>query len=372
MKQLTPESRIYVAGHRGLVGSAILRQLQARGYQHLITRTHQELDLLDAVAVERFMREERPDYIFLAAAHVGGIMANQTYRADFIMNNLGIQQNVLTSALRNGVEGLLFLGSSCIYPRLAPQPMREDALLTSPLEYTNEPYAIAKIAGMKMCESMNLQYGTNYLSVMPTNLYGYGDNFDLVNSHVLPAMIRKLHLAGALLRGDLVALRWDVAQRPLEGLTEQSSLEEFTAELARYGITPTSLQLWGTGSALREFMWSDDLAEACITIAERVSFEELYPAGEQEIRNTHINIGSGEEVSIRTLATLVAEATHYEGSIEWDSTKPDGTPRKLLDLTRLTSLGYTATTPLAVGIPRLYDWYCQQSFVESKCRRPFS
>lgn len=203
MKQLTPESRIYVAGHRGLVGSAILRQLQARGYQQLITRTHQELDLLDAVAVERFMREERPDYIFLAAAHVGGIMANQTYRADFIMNNLGIQQNVLTSALRNGVEGLLFLGSSCIYPRLAPQPMREDALLTSPLEYTNEPYAIAKIAGMKMCESMNLQYGTNYLSVMPTNLYGYGDNFDLVNSHVLPAMIRKLHLAGALLRSVL-------------------------------------------------------------------------------------------------------------------------------------------------------------------------
>ena len=229
MKQLTPESRVYVAGHRGLVGSAILRQLQARGYQQLITRTHQELDLLDAVAVEQFMREERPDYIFLAAAHVGGIMANQTYRADFIMNNLGIQQNVLTSALRNGVEGLLFLGSSCIYPRLAPQPMCEDALLTSPLEYTNEPYAIAKIAGMKMCESMNLQYGTNYLSVMPTNLYGYGDNFDLVNSHVLPAMIRKLHLAGALLRGDLVALRRDVAQRPLAGLTEQSSLEEFTA-----------------------------------------------------------------------------------------------------------------------------------------------
>ena len=359
MKQLTPESRVYVAGHRGLVGSAILRQLQARGYQQLITRTHQELDLLDAVAVEQFMREERPDYIFLAAAHVGGIMANQTYRADFIMNNLGIQQNVLTSALRNGVEGLLFLGSSCIYPRLAPQPMCEDALLTSPLEYTNEPYAIAKIAGMKMCESMNLQYGTNYLSVMPTNLYGYGDNFDLVNSHVLPAMIRKLHLAGALLRGDLTALRRDVAQRPLAGLTEQSSLEEFTAELARYGITPTSLQLWGTGSALREFMWSDDLAEDCITIAERVSFAELYPAGEQEIRNTHINIGSGEEVSIRTLATLVAEATHYEGRIEWDSTKPDGTPRKLLDLTRLTSLGYTATTPLAVGIPRLYDWYCQ-------------
>lgn len=359
MKQLTPESRIYVAGHRGLVGSAILRQLQARGYQHLITRTHQELDLLDAVAVEHFMREERPDYIFLAAAHVGGIMANQTYRADFIMNNLGIQQNLLTSALRNGVEGLLFLGSSCIYPRLAPQPMREDALLTSPLEYTNEPYAIAKIAGMKMCESMNLQYGTNYLSVMPTNLYGYGDNFDLVNSHVLPAMIRKLHLASALLRGDLAALRQDVAQRPLEGLTEQSSLAEFTAELARYGITPTSLQLWGTGSALREFMWSDDLAEACIVIAERVTFEQLYDASEREIRNTHINIGSGEEVSIRSLATLVAEATHYEGRIEWDGTKPDGTPRKLLDLTLLTSLGYTATTPLAIGIPQLYDWYCQ-------------
>ena len=357
MRRLTRESCIYVAGHRGLVGSAILRQLKAKGYERIITRTHWELDLLDAAAVDHFMETERPDYIFLAAAHVGGIMANQTYRADFIINNLGIQQNVLTNALKHGVEGLLFLGSSCIYPRLAPQPMREDALLTSPLEYTNEPYALAKIAGMKMCESMNLQYGTNYLSVMPTNLYGYGYNFDLINSHVLPAMIRKLHLAGALYHGDLETLQRDVAKRPLRGLTEQSSIEDFTSVLARYGITTTSLQLWGTGSALREFMWSDDLAEACIRIAEDVTFTQLYDASDREIRNTHINIGSGEEVSIRSLATLIAATTHYRGRIDWDNTKPDGTPRKLLDLTRLASLGYTATTPLAVGIPRLYDWY---------------
>lgn len=357
MRQLTKASRIYVAGHRGLVGSAIVRQLQAKGYTEIITRTHGELDLLDREAVDRFMATERPDYIFLSAAHVGGIMANQTYRADFIINNLGIQQNVLTTALKYGVQGLLFLGSSCIYPRLAPQPMREDALLTSPLEYTNEPYAIAKIAGMKMCESINLQYGTNYLSVMPTNLYGYGDNFDLVNSHVLPAMLRKLHLAKALYNGDLTTLRADVAQRPLEGLTGESTLEDFARELAHYGITPTSLQLWGTGSALREFMWSDDLAEACIQIAEQVTFDQLYHADDREIRNTHINIGSGEEVSIGSLATMVAEAVGYEGRIEWDTTKPDGTPRKLLDLSRLASLSYRATTPLSRGIPLLYDWY---------------
>lgn len=359
-KRLHHSDRIFVAGHRGLVGSAICRRLQAKGYSNIITRTHTELDLLDGAAVEQFFCEEHPDYVFVAAAFVGGIMANQTYRADFILKNLGIQQSIFSAALKSGVEGLLFLGSSCIYPREAPQPISEDALLTSPLEYTNEPYAVAKIAGLKMCESINLQDGTNYLAVMPTNLYGEGDNFDLVNSHVLPAMIRKVHLTKALQARDVEALRRDVAWRSLPRLSATSEYADFVRELAIYGITPGGLHLWGSGSPLREFMWSDDLADACIHIAEKVSFADLCPQDGREIRNTHINIGTGEEVSIKALAELVATALDYRGAIHWDRTKPDGTPRKLLDLTKLHSLGYKHTTTLAAGIPQLYRWYLSQ------------
>ncbi|EJX03890.1 GDP-L-fucose synthetase, partial [gut metagenome] len=255
-------SKIFVAGHRGLVGSAILGNLKAKGYNNFVLRSHAELDLTDQLAVERFFDEERPEYVFLSAAHVGGIMANSKYRADFIYMNLMIQNNVIHSSWKYGVKKLLFLGSTCIYPCEAPQPMREDCLLTSPLEYTNEPYAIAKIAGMKMCESFNLQYGTNYIAVMPTNLYGPNDNFNLETSHVLPAMIRKFHLAKSLLDGDWDALRKDLNARPVEGVSGSSSREEILAVLDKYGIRHGEVELWGTGKPLREFLWSEEMADA--------------------------------------------------------------------------------------------------------------
>ena len=253
---IAKDAKIYVAGHRGLVGSAISESLRERGYTNVIGRTHKELDLLDGVAVREFFDREKPEYVILAAAHVGGIMANLKYRADFIWQNLQIQQNVIGESYRHGVKKLLFLGSTCIYPREAPQPITEDALLTSPLEYTNEPYAIAKIAGLKMCESFNLQYGTDYIAVMPTNLYGPGDNFNLETSHVLPAMIRKVHLAKALMEGDMAEIRRDLDRRPVEGIDGKASDPEIVAILEKYGIMPGVLRLWGTGTPVREFLWS--------------------------------------------------------------------------------------------------------------------
>ena len=256
---LDKNAKIYVAGHRGLVGSAIWKNLQDKGYTNLIGKTHKELDLLDAVSVRKFFDEEQPEYVFLAAAFVGGIMANSIYRADFIYKNLQIQQNVIGESFRHNVKKLLFLGSTCIYPRDAEQPMKEEVLLTSPLEYTNEPYAIAKIAGLKMCESFNLQYGTNYIAVMPTNLYGPNDNFDLERSHVLPAMIRKIHLAHCLKQGDWNAICKDLNQRPVEGIDGNSSKEDILAILAKYGISNSEVKLWGTGTPLREFLWSEEM-----------------------------------------------------------------------------------------------------------------
>ena len=354
---IAKDSKIYVAGHRGLVGSAIMRNLRERGYTNLIGRTHAELDLLDPVAVREFFDAERPDAVVLAAAHVGGIMANSTYRADFIYQNLQIQQNVIGEAWRHGVKKLLFLGSTCIYPREAPQPIPEDALLTSPLEYTNEPYAIAKIAGLKLCESLNLQYGTDYIAVMPTNLYGPNDNFDLVNSHVLPAMMRKMHLAKLLSECNLEALRADLVRRPLPSLNvETASLQEFADALSHFGIYADHLDLWGSGKPLREFLWSEDMADASVHILLNVSFNDVRPAS-GDVRNTHINIGTGKELSIGELAEAIRVAVGFNGEIRWDSTKPDGTMRKLCDVSKLHSLGWHHRIDLPEGITLLYDWY---------------
>lgn len=350
-------AKIYVAGHRGLVGSAIWRNLESKGYTNLVGRTHTELDLLDGVAVRTFFDEERPDYVILAAAHVGGIMANNTYRADFIYENLQIQQNVIGESFRHNVKKLLFLGSTCIYPREAPQPMSEDVLLTSPLEYTNEPYAIAKIAGLKMCESFNLQYGTNYIAVMPTNLYGPRDNFHLENSHVLPAMIRKIHLGKQLSEGNWEEVRKDLNLRPVEGIDGSASEEAILQVLSRYGITPTRVTLWGTGTPVREFLWSEEMADASVYILENVDFKDTYEAGSREVRNCHINIGTGKEISIKDVANLIVKCVGYEGELYFDANKPDGTMRKLTDVTKLHNLGWHHSIEIDEGVERMYAWY---------------
>lgn len=350
-------AKIYVAGHHGLVGSAIWKNLQEKGYTHLIGHTHKELDLLDGVAVRNFFDTEKPEYVFLAAAFVGGIMANSIYRADFIYKNLQIQQNVIGESFRHGVRKLLFLGSTCIYPRDAEQPMKEEVLLTSPLEYTNEPYAIAKIAGLKMCESFNLQYGTNYIAVMPTNLYGPNDNFDLERSHVLPAMIRKVHLAHCLKEGNWKAVRKDMTQRPVEAVDGESSEEEILKVLQKYGITETEVTLWGTGTPLREFLWSEEMADASVFVMEHVDFKDTFRPDEKEIRNCHINIGTGKEISIRQLAERIVETVGYKGRLTFDSSKPDGTLRKLTDPTKLHNLGWHHRIEIEEGVQRMYNWY---------------
>ena len=352
------DAKIYVAGHKGLVGSAIAANLRKKGYTNVIGRTHAELDLLDPIAVEKFFDEEQPEYVILAAALVGGIMANSLYRADFIWQNLQIQQNVILQSFRHGVKKLLFLGSTCIYPGNAPQPMKEDCLLTSPLEWTNEPYAIAKIAGMKMCESFNLQYGTNYIAVMPTNLYGPNDNFDLERSHVLPAMIRKLHLASMLYNGDMQGIRNDLNLRSVEGIDGKGEQEEILEILRKYGITSDSLTLWGTGKPMREFLWSEDMADASVYMLENVDFEALKGLSPQ-VRNCHINIGTGKQLSIKELAHKIASVVGYKGEILWDSTKPDGTMLKLCDVSKLHSLGWKHSVEIDEGITRLYNWYLE-------------
>ena len=350
-------AKIYVAGHRGLVGSAIWKNLQDKGYTNLVGRTHKELDLLDGTAVRNFFDEEQPEYVFLAAAFVGGIMANSIYRADFIYKNLQIQQNIIGESFRHHVKKLLFLGSTCIYPRDAEQPMKEDVLLTSPLEYTNEPYAIAKIAGLKMCESFNLQYGTNYIAVMPTNLYGPNDNFDLERSHVLPAMIRKIHLAHCLKEGNWEAVRKDMNQRPVEGVNGDSSKEDILAILKKYGISETEVTLWGTGTPLREFLWSEEMADASVFVMEHVDFKDTYKEGSKDIRNCHINIGTGKEITIRQLAERIVETVGYQGKLTFDSSKPDGTMRKLTDPSKLHALGWHHKIEIEEGVRKMYEWY---------------
>ena len=374
-------AKIYVAGHHGLVGSAIWNNLLQRGYTNLVGCSHSELDLLDGAAVRDFFDTERPDAVVLAAAHVGGIMANLQYRADFIWQNLQIQQNVIGESFRHGVKKLLFLGSTCIYPREAPQPMKEDCLLTSPLEYTNEPYAIAKIAGLKMCESFNIQYGTNYIAVMPTNLYGPNDNFHLENSHVLPAMIRKIHLAKCLNEGDWEAVRKDIGIRPVSVPAEKtdkfivdgkSSEEDILAVLAYYGITPEAVTLWGTGKPMREFLWSEEMADASVHVLLNVDFKDTYDSsvknadGITEIRNCHINVGTGKEISIREAAEKIVKEIGFRGELRWDATKPDGTLRKLTDVSKLHSLGWHHKVEIDEGIHRLYGWYLKGICINHK------
>ena len=353
---MNKESKIYVAGHTGLVGSAIVKALQKKGYNNLITRTLDELDLLDATATEAFFRQERPEYLFQAAAKVGGIVANNIYRADFIYQNLQIQNNLIHNSYKYGVKKLLFLGSTCVYPKEAPQPMSEECLLTSPLEYTNEPYAIAKIAGLKMCESYNLQYGTNFIAVMPTNLYGPNDNFDLEKSHVLPALIRKVHLAKLLSGNDWDGIRSDLHRYPVEGVGGNAPQAEISDKLAKYGIFTDQVEIWGTGKPMREFLWSEEMADACVYIMENVDFEQLKKE-KKEIRNCHINIGTGKEISIFDLAHLVKKVVGYGGKLFFNAEKPDGTMRKLTDPSKLHSLGWRHTVEIDEGIHRMYEWY---------------
>jgi len=330
-------SKIYVAGHRGLVGSAILRRLGAGGYENIITRTSKELDLTRQAEVEAFFEKEQPEYVFLAAAKVGGILANSTYKAEFIYQNLMIASNVIHAAYRFKTSKLLNLGSSCIYPKFAPQPMKEEHLLTGTLEPTNEPYAIAKIAAIKLCRYYNEQYGTNFISAMPTNLYGLKDNFDLRASHVLPAMLRKFHEAKLHMEGAEV----HVKDEGLE-VSENSLLSTHNSSLS------TVVELWGTGSPFREFLYVDDLADACVFLMEKYNYSEI---GE------FINVGTGSDVTIKDLALMIKEIVGFRGEVIWDSTKPDGTPKKLLDISRIKALGWEPKTSLEQGIRETYQWY---------------
>lgn len=352
------DSRIYVAGHKGLVGSAILMNLRRKGYVNFILRESSELDLRDQSKVGDFFTKEKPEYVFLAAAKVGGIAANNLYRAQFIYDNLMIQNNVIHNAYLNGIKKLLFLGSTCIYPRDAQQPMAEDTLLTGILEYTNEPYALAKIAGIKMCESYNLQYGTNYIAVMPTNLYGPNDNFDLERSHVLPAMLRKMYLGKCLNEKKWEILRRDLDHLPIEGVNGKSSESQILTICEKYGITENSLEIWGTGNPLREFLWSEEMADASVYLMENVDFRDIITGmNPHEIRNTHINIGTGKEISIRDLAQLVKKTINYHGNLSFNSDRPDGTARKLTDVSKLHSLGWHHQIEIEEGVKKLYEWY---------------
>ena len=401
---MNKNSKIYVAGHRGLVGSAIVKNLKSKGYTNIITRTHKELDLLNQKAVEEFFEKEKLEYVILAAAKVGGIVANNTYRADFIYENLQIQNNVIHQSYVHKVKKLLFLGSTCIYPKEAPQPMSEDSLLTSPLEYTNEPYAIAKIAGIKMCESYNIQYGTNFISVMPTNLYGPNDNFDLETSHVLPALIRKIHLGKCLesVKWEELSVKkdenWELIKQDLNKnpikcvkcyelgakkedkiITGKSSKQEILDILEEYGIrlhntefvTPNTnlnkvqIEIWGTGNPRREFLYSEDMADACVFLLKNIDFKDilntecLTHTAKNEVRNTHINIGTGKDISIKELAELIKNIIGFKGELYFNTEKPDGTMKKLTDVSKLNSLGWKYKMDLESGIKEMYKWYLQ-------------
>lgn len=427
IKNLALDSKIFVAGGTGLVGSAIIKNLLEKGYTNIISnyRNRQpnnstlntnsvqyiKLDLLDTLAVSEFFKQNKPEFVFLAAAKVGGIVANNTYRADFIYENLQIQNNVIHQSYVHKVKKLLFLGSTCIYPKNAPQPMSEDSLLTSELEYTNEPYAIAKIAGIKMCESYNIQYGTNFISVMPTNLYGPNDNFDLETSHVLPALIRKIHLGKCLEENNWEAIKEDLNKNPIEGINGSNSENKILEKLNSYGIEvvvsselqvekenttnnrlPTTqneqskiaIEIWGTGNPRREFLYSEDMADACVFIMENRNFEDVlnqqvassklqvenckttqkelpttHHTLHTEVRNTHINIGTGKDISIKELAELIKNIVGFKGELYFNTEKPDGTMKKLTDVSKLNSLGWKYKMNLESGIKEMYKWYLQ-------------
>ena len=357
---MNKNAKIYIAGHKGMVGSAIHRELLGKGYNNFVLRTIEELDLTNQQAVKEFFETEKPEYVILAAAKVGGIVANNTYRAQFIYENIQIQNNIIHQSYLSGVKKLLFLGSSCIYPKNAPQPLKEEYLLTDELEYTNEPYAIAKIAGIKMCESYNLQYGTNFISVMPTNLYGKNDNYDLEKSHVLPALIRKMHLGKCLIENNWDALRKDLKQNPIEGISDTNTEAEILDILNKYGINKTSdnisIKLWGSGKPLREFLYVDDLANACVYLLENIDFKDI-KANSKEIKNTHINIGTGKDLSIADLANMVKNIVGFTGNIIWDAEKPDGTYKKQLYVSKLNNLGWKEKVDLEQGVKLVYNNY---------------
>ncbi len=419
---LHKSSKIVVFGATGLVGSAIVGKLLEKGYTNIIASYHnripnstfniqhstlkinsvryEKLDLLDSVAVEKFFKSESPEFIFLAAAKVGGIAANNTYRADFIYQNLQIQNNIIHQSHLNGVEKLMFLGSTCIYPKNCPQPMKEEYLLTGELEYTNEPYAIAKIAGIKMCESYNLQYGTNFISVMPTNLYGPNDNFDLEKSHVLPALIRKIHLGKCLENNDWRAIRKDLMGTSIVirdsklAISRDSTKKDLLQILDYYGITYSNndsrpavqVEIWGSGKPMREFLWSEDMADACIFLMEKIDFSDIVgirdnplplipylfshntsnatisPQLNTQVRNTHLNIGTGEDIAIKDLAYLIKNIIGFKGGFYFNSSKSDGTMRKLTDPSKLQSLGWKHEVDLKEGIKKMYEWYTKNEF----------
>jgi len=351
------QSKIYIAGHKGLVGSAIVNNLISKGYTNLVLRTHAELDLTNQLSVETFFSNEKPEYVILAAAKVGGIVANNKYRADFIYENIMIQNNVIHQSYVHDIKKLLFLGSTCIYPKDSVQPMSENSLLTSELEYTNEPYAIAKIAGIKMCESYNLQYGTNFISVMPTNLYGPNDNFDLEKSHVLPALIRKIHLGKCLENDNWEAIKINLDKNPIEGIDGESSKDIILSVLAKYGVKKGEIEIWGSGKPKREFLWSEDMADACVFLLENRDFKDTFSAEQTEVRNTHINIGTGIDISIKELAEKIKDRVSYQGNFTFNTSKPDGTMQKLSNVERLHSLGWKHSIDLEKGVEKMYAWY---------------
>ena len=357
MNSIDKQSKIYIAGHTGLVGSAIVKKILSRGYNNLILKTHAELDLTNQIQVSEFFQYEKPDYVILSAAKVGGILANNSYRADFIYQNIMIQSNVIHHSYLSGVKKLLFLGSTCIYPKKSSQPIKEENLLSSELEYTNEPYAIAKISGIKMCESYNLQYGTNFISVMPTNLFGPNDNFNLETSHVLPALIRKLHLGKCLDNDCWKEIRIDLNKNPIDDVSGGCLENEILDILSNYGIKKGEIEVWGSGLPRRDFLWSDDMADACLFILEKRNFKDFYHPNNLEIRNTHINIGTGIDISVKDLASKINTCIKYEGKLNFNLNYPDGVSKKLTDVSKLHRLGWKHTVSLEEGIEKLYSWY---------------
>jgi len=355
--------KIYIAGHRGLVGSSIVRQLEARGFSNLITRTHIELDLNNQIKVQKFFSEQKPDYVVLAAAKVGGIHANHTYPAEFIYENIMIEANVINSAYQSGVRRLLFLGSSCIYPKSIQQPMREDALLTGALEQTNEPYSVAKIAGIKLCESYNRQYATDFRSVMPTNLYGINDNFHLEDSHVVPALLRKIHLAKCLEEDNWQLIKYDLDKSPINGIDSNNSRDEIVSILNEYDIhfntlnSKSSVNVWGSGNAKREFLYVDDMAAASLFVLELDN--KIYKDSTQPMLS-HFNVGTGADVIIHDLAQTIKDIVGFSGELKFDTTKLEGPSRKLVDVSKLSNLGWNYSIDLKEGLQKTYDWYLNQ------------
>jgi GDP-L-fucose synthase len=365
-------SKIYIAGHNGMVGSAIGRNLTEKGYTNQVYSPYPPFDLTNQRIVSDFFEKEKPEYVFLASAKVGGIVANNTYRAQFIFENLMMENNIIHQSYLHNVKKLLFLGSSCIYPANCPQPIKEEYLLTGELEYTNEPYAIAKIAGIKLCESYNIQYGTNYVSVMPTNLYGPNDNYNLETSHVLPALIRKIHLGKCLENNNWDEIRKDFNKFPVEKVNGSSTESEILGKLTKYGIhistdqkpatsnqQPVTISLWGSGTPYREFLYVDDLAEACVFVMNEVDFSDLKTINSvsSSIKNTHINIGTGKDLTIKDLALLIKDRIGFKGNLQWDNSKPDGTYRKLLDVSKINRLGWKEKISLQEGIKIIYKKY---------------